>query len=379
MPFLLRLLRKDRESDEGALVVSNPDAPGDDPIMPAIGNRVDLRPRRRHAIRIAAEVLFLSGLIAFGWFEHTTVRQSASVVGRAQWDWLVVAAALELLSLMAFARTQRFVLRAAGVHASIPSMAATTLAGNAISASLPLVGPSAGGIFTYGRFRQAADDPAPAGWALLISGLISNLAWVFLIATGAIVSGNPAAIFGGLLGSTGIVILTIIVILAPQRPKWRKFTVQLGVRVIRISQRLRDRPVGDPESLARHGLDTLSEYRLQPREWAQCLSLSLVNWVAGVGCLVASILAVGATVPWTGIILIYCAGATASSFNLTPGGLGVTEVVVTSGLVASGLRPADALGSVLIFRLIGFWLVTLVGWIIYSELRRKKVRRRVGI
>jgi uncharacterized membrane protein YbhN (UPF0104 family) len=30
---------------------------------------------------------------------------------------------------------------------------------------------------------------------------------------------------------------------------------------------------------------------------------------------------------------------------------------------------------VLVFRLISFWVVSLVGWIIYSELRRKKARR----
>jgi putative heme transporter len=347
--------------------------------MPANDHRLELGPRRQRSSRIAAEALVLGALIAFGWFEHATVRESGHVVARAQWSWLVVACALELLSLMAFARTQRIVLRAAGVHASIPSMAATALAGNAISGSLPLIGSSAGFIFTYGRFRQVADDPAPAGWALLISGLISNLVWVFLIATGAIVSGNPAAIFGGLVGSIGIVTLTVIAILATHRPHWRRLSVQLAVRLIRISQRLRSRPVGNPESLAEQALATLSAYRMRPRGWARCVRLSLVNWFASVGCLVASILAVGASVPWSKIILIYCAGAAASSFNLTPGGLGVTEAVITSGLVAAGFRPAEALGSVLIFRLISFWLVTLVGLIIYSELRRRRIPRRAAI
>jgi uncharacterized protein (TIRG00374 family) len=93
-----------------------------------------------------------------------------------------------------------------------------------------------------------------------------------------------------------------------------------------------------------------------------------------VSLVVCAILAVGADVPWTRVILIYWAGVTASSFNLTPGGLGVVEAVLAAGLVASGLRPADALGSVLIFRLVSFWLVILVGWAIYSGLRRGKAR-----
>jgi putative heme transporter len=313
-------------------------------------------------------------LIAFGWLEHTTVSQSVRVVGRAEWGWLLAAGAFELLSMMAFARTQRIVLRAAGVRASIPSMAATALAGNAISVSLPLIGPGAGSVFSYGRFRQVAHDPAPAGWSLLISGLISNLVWVLLIAIGATVSGNPAATFSGLIGGAGIVAAAIIGVLALRRPRSRNFVLRWGVRLVRISQRSRGRPVGDPEDVAQHALDTLSAFRMRPREWFQTVGLSWVNWLTSVGCLVASILTIGASVPWTKVILIYCAGATASSVNLTPGGLGVTEAVLTAGFVSSGLRPAEALGSVLVFRLVSFWLVALFGWIIYSRLHRNKAR-----
>jgi uncharacterized membrane protein YbhN (UPF0104 family) len=334
-----------------------------------------VRRRRRRSIRIAVEVLVLAALIIFGWTEHTTVSQSISVVGRAVWGWLLAAFAFELLSMMAFARTQRIALRAAGVHASVPSMAATALAGNAISVSLPLVGPGAGSAFSYGRFRQVADHPAPAGWALLISGLISDLVWVLLIVVGAIVSGNPAATFSGLLGGAGIVVATIVGVLALHRPGSLRLVVRLGIRSARVSQRLSGHPVGDPEDVTRNALDALSAYRMHKRDWVQTVGFSFINWLASVGCLVASILAVGASVPWTKVILVYCAGATASSFNLTPGGLGVTEAVLTAGFVASGLKPAEALGSVLVFRLVSFWLVTLVGWIIYSDIRRKKVRR----
>lgn len=335
--------------------------------------------RRRRPLRIVAEVLILGALIAFGWFEHTTVSQSVGVVRRAEWGWLLAAGAFELLSMMAFARTQRIVLRAAGVHASIPSMAATALAGNAISVSLPLVGPGAGSVFSFSRFRQVADDPAPAGWALLISGLISNLVWVLLIAIGATVSGDPAATFGGVLGGATIVAATVIGVLALHRQHSRKLIIRLGARVVRISQRVRGRPVGEPGDVAQLALDTLSAFRMRPRDWVQTTLLSFINWLASVGCLVASILAVGATVPWTKVILVYCAGATASSFNLTPGGLGVTEAVLTAGLVASGLGSVESLGSVLVFRLVSFWMVTLVGWIIYSELRRKKGRHQAEV
>jgi uncharacterized membrane protein YbhN (UPF0104 family) len=51
-----------------------------------------------------------------------------------------------------------------------------------------------------------------------------------------------------------------------------------------------------------HALDELSAFRMRPREWVEPVGLSFVNWLASVGCLVASILAVGASVPWTKVI-----------------------------------------------------------------------------
>lgn len=326
--------------------------------------------RTRQLFRIGLEVLILGALTVSVWLGRATVIQSIGIVERAEWIWLLAACAFELLSMMAFARTQRIVLRAAGVRASIPSVAATALVGNAISVSIPLIGPGAGSVFTFGRFRQVAHDPAPATWTLLISGLISNSVWILLIAIGATVSGNALAAFGGVFGGAAVVLTTVVGVLALHRPRARKLIIRGGARVLRSVQRVWGRPAGDPEDVTRATLDELSAFRMRLRDWVQAFGLSAINWLASVGCFVVSVLAVRSSVPWTSVILVYCAGAAASSFNITPGGLGVTEGVLTAGLVASGMKPGAALGSALIFRLVSFWLVTLVGWIIYFGLRR---------
>lgn len=332
------------------------------------------RPRR--LFRIIAAVMVLAASAGYAWFEHTTISRSIGVVGRAEWGWVLAACGFELLSMMAFARTQRIVLRAAGVRASIPAMAATALVGNAISVSVPLIGPGAAGVFSYGRFRLVSDDPAPATWTLIVSGLISNFVWILLIAIGAILSGNAAATFSGILGGVVILVMALLGVLALRRPRWRKSVIRVGAFFVRVWQRLSGRPNGNAEDLTRDTFDALSGFRMRPPDWTQTLILAFVNWLASMACFVASILAVGSSVPWAKVVLVYCAGAAASSFNLTPGGVGVTEAVLTAGLVASGLKPPDALGAVLIFRLISFWLVALVGWTIYSGLRRNMTRPR---
>jgi uncharacterized protein (TIRG00374 family) len=275
-----------------------------------------------------------------------------------------------LVSLIAFARVQQIILRAAGVRIRNASMMATTFAGNAISVSLPLIGPGAATAFTFGRFRKVGDDAGSAGWALVISGLISSLIWGAMLATAAAVSGDYAATVGGAIGGAVLLVGVMVAALSARLPHVRKVTTGWVLRLVQVSRRMTGLPVGDPDDLINRALDRLLAGRMSLGQWTQAVGLSVVNWLASVGCLVAAILAVGANVPWTKLLLIYCAGAAASSFNLTPGGLGVVEGVLSAGLVAAGIGSDIALGSVLIFRLVTFWLVVLVGWIIFVMLRR---------
>jgi uncharacterized membrane protein YbhN (UPF0104 family) len=326
--------------------------------------------RRWPWARIGAEVLMVGGLVGFAWFEHGTIVRSMTFVHRADWKWLVVAGSLEMGSLMAFALTQRIILRATGARVRRASIVATTFAGNAISGSVPFIGPGAGTVFTFGRFRRVADDAVSAGWALVISGLISSLVWGVMLATGAAVSGGRTFAESGVIGGAAIMAAAIAGALTFRWPRVRQATMSGVLRVVQIAQQLTGLPVGDPDDFISSGLNRLLTGRMRRGRWVQVVGLSIANWLASVGCLAAAILAVGGGVPWTKLLLIYCAGATASSFNLTPGGLGVVEGVLTAGLVTAGMRPDIALGSVLIFRLMSFWLVTLAGWAVYWMLRR---------
>jgi uncharacterized membrane protein YbhN (UPF0104 family) len=352
---------------------------------PAIESPVERRSsresgRRWPRARIVAEALTVGGLIGFAWSERGTIERSVTFVHRADWKWLVIAGSLELGSMMAFARTQRIILLATGVRIRRASMVATTFAGNAISVSVPLIGPGAGTAFTFGRFRRAADDAASAGVALVASGLISSLVWGVILAAGAAVSGGHAARVGGVIGGAAILVAAIVGALSLRLPLVRQVTTSWVLRLFRLAKRLTGLPVGDTD-LINSGLDRLLTGRMSLGRWSQVVGLSIVNWLASVGCLAAAIHAVGAGVPWTKLLLIYCAGVTASSFNLTPGGLGVVEGVLTAGLVAAGMRSDVAFGSVLIFRLVSFWLVMLVGWTIYVMLRRSgdTAQRPLGV
>jgi uncharacterized membrane protein YbhN (UPF0104 family) len=74
------------------------------------------------------------------------------------------------------------------------------------------------------------------------------------------------------------------------------------------------------------------------------------------------------------VLLAWSAGQGAASFSPTPGGIGVVEVTMTAALVAAGLRPADALAAVLLYRVVAFKLVIALAW--FAERTLTRHRRR---
>jgi uncharacterized protein (TIRG00374 family) len=88
----------------------------------------------------------------------------------------------------------------------------------------------------------------------------------------------------------------------------------------------------------------------------------MANWLFDCGCLVAAFGAVGAPVPWRGILIAYGAGQLAANLPITPGGLGVVEGSITIALVAYGGAEATTVAAVLLYRLLSFWVQLPIGW-----------------
>ena len=67
---------------------------------------------------------------------------------------------------------------------------------------------------------------------------------------------------------------------------------------------------------------------------------------------------------------VYLVGSAVASAAPTPGGVGVVEAALISGLVAAGLDNAVAVPAVFLFRLATFWLPILPGWLSFTWLQR---------
>ncbi len=312
---------------------------------------------------VAAGVL---GVVALA--GESTLSQTLAAFDHLRWWWVLAAIGIEAGSMAAFARVQRRLLRVGGTKVHLSSILAVTYAGNAISVSLPLAGAEVSMAYTYRQFRRHGIDPAVATWALAVSGIFSYLGLALVLAAGSLTAGNDAAAAAGLSGSLLVLLPAAAVLGALRFPAFRSSVNRILTRVLAFVRRLTGHPKPEAAGAFERLLDRLAAMKLPKVQYAEVLALAVWNWVADCLCLAFAIRATGVHVPWQGLLLAYGVAMGAGSIGLTPGGLGVVEAALAAALVASGLGGQVALNSVLLYRLISFWLVVVAGWALLAVL-----------
>jgi uncharacterized protein (TIRG00374 family) len=247
-------------------------------------------------------------------------------------------------------------------------MLATTLAANALSVSVPVVGSQLGAAFTYKRFRKFGAESSLAGWAFLIGGLVSSLGAVVILGVGGAVSGNDLIAGLAALSLLGFSLVAILC-LGPWRDGLRRLMTRLIISIVRCASRFTAASISDPSSVVKCWVDRFRSIRPSKAEWCTVGALGLSNWLTDCGVLAASILALGAAVPWRPLLLIYGLATLIGSLGFTPGGIGLVEGTLCLGLVGAGVPAALALAAVLLYRLVSFWLVGATGWLVFGYLQ----------
>jgi uncharacterized membrane protein YbhN (UPF0104 family) len=305
--------------------------------------------------------------------------RSVSLLGHLHWIWIPVALALEWSSMSVFARMQRRLLEAGGAYIPAGTMLATVYAANALSTSVPLAGPGLGAGFTFRRFKRQGVDSPLAGWSLMVGGIVSPVAGVLVLVGGALLSGNDLlAAVGVAVGLFGAAVVALLHA-AARHARLRSALVPGAAWIVGRCRRLLHRAAGDPREEIDVWSDRLASLHADPPVWIWVGSLALANWLTDAGVFAASIYAVGAPVPWRALLLIYGSGVVVRSLGITPGGLGLVEGALCLGLVGAGLHGGQALASVLLYRLISFWVVAAAGWVVLMFLRGDRRVRSLAI
>jgi hypothetical protein len=321
-------------------------------------------------------------LLAFGLVilsKKDSLAASFARIGHPRWSWVVVGVLLEALSMTTFAMMQSRLLRVGGKRVRTRPMIATILAANSVSGSVPVAGPELGAALTFRRFRELGADPALAGWALIVGGFVSWVGALVVLAAGGALSGNLKLVGVTILAGLLLGVFGFALRFGVRYVRVRNFLTSTASWFVRLVARLRSRPVEDPVAAIARWIHSLRSLRPTKGEWNTIGALALGNWVADIGVLAMSILALGGPVPWRSLLLIYTLAILVGSLGLTPGGLGLVEGTLCVGLVSAGLPAALALSAVILYRLVSFWLVVLAGWAVLLCLRHQRIPRQISV
>ena len=280
------------------------------------------------------------------------------------WFWAVIAIGAEFLSFVSFAGMQLALLRCGGLTAPRGSLLKMTFGSQALSNSLP-GGTAVAAVYGFRWYRRFGADSSLAGWATA-GVVVASAASLALVATvGLAVATSEGASLDLIPAIIGVLILTIAVgaLFVYERPLFIVVSSAL-----RLSHRLSGRPRGDTAEQIDRVMLAVTSVRLGWRQVITVVMWGTANWLFDCTCFALMFLAVHASIPWNGLLLAYGAGQLAAALPVTPGGLGAVEGSITIALVAFGGAQSTTVDAVLVYRLVSFWLVLVVGWLLLGEL-----------
>ncbi|MFD4367206.1 YbhN family protein [Rhodococcus sp. NPDC058521] len=289
--------------------------------------------------------------------------QSVRSLGDIRWHWVAAAVLATLASMSSFARVQRCLLGIAGVHVRQRQSLSVAYAANSMSVTLP-GGPVLATTFTYRQTRMWGATPVVATWQLVTAGALQGIGLALVGLAGAFLVGASTNPFSLLFSIGGLVAFLVLAQYAASRPDWLE---GIGVTALQVINRIRKRPALNGIRRWKHIVDQIGAVRMDRKDTGRAFGWSLLNWIADASCLAFACYAIGGSPSFAGLAVAYAAGnAAGSAIPLLPAGLGVMDAVLVPALTASGLTGAQALSAVVVYRLVSFILVAIIGWIVFA-------------
>jgi hypothetical protein len=326
---------------------------------------------KQDLLRYWRPVRFLVGLVLVAlaaWFiagKTSELSGATAFLGQLRWPWLALAAAAEVASYAFMAALQRSLLRAGDVSPPLRRVTLVTLAGTTIQSALP-AGTAFAGLYQFRQFAMFGADDVLAGWVVVATAAVSLGTLSALAGLGL----SMAASTGSALDLVGAIVgVWLVAVLGALAWNRRSQIYRLTLAgVVGAEGRLgRDGQLSGPLARLVGRMQSVAPNR---RRWGLALAYGTASWLTDGACLMFAFIAVGAPVPWQGLLLAYCGGQLAVNLPITPGGLGVVEGSLTVALVAFGGGRAATVAAVLLYRVVSFWVPLPVGGASYLALAR---------
>jgi uncharacterized protein (TIRG00374 family) len=320
--------------------------------------------RRRRAFHIGPPAI---GVVIVAWLAATRAGEISEAVGRfggIRPSPFAAAICIEFVSVAMMAGLQHHLVARCGTALRRRTTLALMFSQNAIYLTHP-AGPVLANTYAFRQYRQRGGRSASVGWALVTANVLSTIGLVILSVLGTRLGAGidtGTAVTGG-----GMLLVLLLSVAVVQRP--HSFQ-PIGRGIVRGSQRVIRRPREDAALLVDQWACQLATVRLRLRNWVVAFGFAVMNWVFDIVALALAVHAAHVRVSIPTLVLAYGLGQAAQSTPFTPGGLGLFEFAVAAAFVHSGVPASQALAGVLLYRLISFWGMVLVGWTCWAGVRR---------
>ncbi|MGH9045464.1 MAG: lysylphosphatidylglycerol synthase transmembrane domain-containing protein [Acidimicrobiales bacterium] len=278
-----------------------------------------------------------------------------SAVRPERLGWIVLAVVSEFVSFVFYARIQRALLAAGGEHVRLRFLVRLAIASSGLRDLLP-AGTFVSSGWLYEQYRRLETPPPVSLFVVLASGFVSTVTLLGLMLVSSAIAGVASALLLAVCG--GVLVLGSAGFVAGVH--------RLGAIERLLGRRAQGRYVQRAFRFAR----SVAICRVGWRQGGVTFCDAGGNWLADVACLIAAFELLGERIPWRGLLFAYCASQLAGSVVPTPGGLGAVEGGMVGALDVSGIPVGTALATALLYRVITYWGVALVGGIEIVSLHR---------
>jgi uncharacterized protein (TIRG00374 family) len=297
-------------------------------------------------------------------------------LGRADWVWIAVALAFNLLAFGSYVALFRGVISDIALRLTWNESYQITMAGLAAT-RLFSAGGAGGIVLTYWALRRAGMPRRQSACRMVAFLVLLYAVYMLtvvingiLLRTGVFNGPNPpgltivpAAIAGALI------VIFLLIALLPQDFERRMRAYSMGYRFTGMVQRL----ASVPASLA-SGTRTAIAFVREPSRGGLAIAGAIGFWAANIGILWAAFHAFDVSVPLAVVVQGFFVGMVANLIPFVPGGVGAVDAGMIGTFVLFGLPGSEVFAAILVYRLIAFWLPIPPGIVAFFQLRRTVAR-----
>lgn len=302
-------------------------------------------------------------------------RNALGLITKANLWWLIAAVGMEVVSFLGYALLTRFVFSLLNVFLSLWLTLRITLAGFAASRIFS-IGGIGGFVFTYTALAKRGVSRSIAVVAIaaqqffiyIVLWLIFAISLFYLSSQGRKSGGTTVVAIVFICMILGGLIYLIYLYLHPTVLRRRAHQLVVGLNHMR-KRKIDATSVDDWVDNVRAGIRPMAGRR--GSMWRAGMH-ALVWWAADIICFYFVFQSFGYSVPILALLVSYSIAYTVGTFAPTPGGLGAVEALLLTTLAIFDVPGDVAIASVLVYRLINYWLPLPIGTIAYFTVRGGK-------